>query len=72
MRQEDGGRACRVAGVGLRMRVGVWKDVGRWIRVAGVVNRTLATGGSARMVLRDGHGDSRRQRAFRVAGEGRV
>ena len=34
----DRGLACRVAGVGLRMHVGVGEDAGRWIRLAGVVN----------------------------------
>ena len=39
-------RACvgafRVAGVGLlQMHVGVWEDAGRWIRLAGVVNRAF-------------------------------
>ena len=31
----------RVAGVGLRMHVSVWEDAGRWIRLAGVVNRAF-------------------------------
>ena len=39
--QEDGGSACRVAGVGLRMHLGVWEAAGRWIRVAGVVTRAF-------------------------------
>ena len=38
-------RACvgtfRVASVGLRMHVGVWEDAGRWISLAGVVNRAF-------------------------------
>ena len=37
----DRGLAFRVAGVGLRMHVGVWQDAGRWIRLAGVVNRAF-------------------------------
>ena len=41
MREEEGGRAFRVAGVGLRMHVGVWEDAGRWIRLASVVNRAF-------------------------------
>ena len=44
MREEEGGRACRVVGVGLRMHVGVWDDAGRWIRVAGVVRSMLRPG----------------------------
>ena len=35
MCQEDGGRACRVVGVGLWTHVGVCAEVGRWIRVVG-------------------------------------
>ena len=84
-------RACvgafRAAGVGLRMHVGVWEDAGRWIRLAGVVNRAFLTllrvrfawqvwgmvaiGGAARVVSRDRRGDSCTRRAFSVAGGGK-
>ena len=37
----DRGLAFRVAGVGLRVHVSVWEDAGRWIRLAGVVNRAF-------------------------------
>ena len=37
----DRGLAFRVVGVGLRMHVSVWEGVGRWIRLAGVVNRAF-------------------------------
>ena len=78
MREEDGGRACRVAGVGLRMHVGVWEDAGRWIRLAGVGVRAcrvagvgmVAIGGAARVLSRGRRGDSCTQRAFRVASAG--
>ena len=37
----DRGLAFCVASVGLRMDVGVWEDAGRWIRLAGEVNRAF-------------------------------
>ena len=72
MCEEDGGRACRVAGVGLRMHVGVLEDAGRWIRMAGVVNRAFWR--CRACVLRGMHGEwcdlLRRQAPFCVAGAG--
>ena len=68
------------------MHVGVWEDAGRWIRLAGVVNRAFLTllrvrfawqvwgmvaiGVAARVLSRDRRGESRTRRAFRVAGVG--
>ena len=57
MCQEDCGRVFRVAGVGLRMHVGVWEGAGGWIRVAGVTHRDIV------------HLEVS-QRAFHVAGVG--
>ena len=64
------------------MRVGVWADAGRWIRLAVVVNRAfrraerafrvagVAVGGAARVLSRDRRVGSCTWRAFHVAGVG--
>ena len=51
-----------MAGVGLRTRVGVWEDAGRWIRVAGVVNQFDVAERAFRMAG-VGNGGHRRRRA---------
>ena len=79
MREEEGGRAFRAPGVGLRMRWAV-DSPGRCgesciltllsARFAWQVWGMVAIGGAARVLSRDRRGDSCTRRAFRVAGVG--